>query len=55
MTVITVQMANVGQKPNLGSSTGNTRNMGSVGRTYQNVYQHDGRVWHLAAFQCGAR
>ena len=29
----------VGQKPIFGSSIGKARNIGSVGSTYQNVYQ----------------
>src|SRR5687768_9010509 len=38
-TVITRHVSSVGQKPILDSKAGNTRNIGSVGSTYQNVYQ----------------
>jgi len=36
-TVITRHVSSVGQKPILDSKAGNTRNIGSVGSTYQNV------------------
>ena len=49
-SVITTHASSVGQKPIRGSKTGKARNIGSVGTTYQNVYQ----AW-LAIFTCGWR
>src|SRR5688572_16807003 len=49
-TVSSTQAARVGQNPRRGSSAGNTRNIGSVGTTYQNVYQ----AW-LAILAAGCR
>lgn len=46
--VRTMQPASVGQKPKRGSSIGKSRNIGSVGTTYQNVSQ----AW-LASFCWG--
>ena len=37
--VIATQAASAGQKPIRGNSSGKARNIGSVGMTYQNVYQ----------------
>src|SRR3954468_6639095 len=39
MTVMTMQASNAGQNPRRVSNTGNARNIGRVGTTYQNVYQ----------------
>jgi len=36
--VMTALRPNAGQKPNRASNAGNTRNIGNVGTTYQNVY-----------------
>jgi hypothetical protein len=47
-TVIMLQTSSAGQKPRRGSNTGNARNIGKVGSTYQNVYQ----AW-LAIFSMG--
>ena len=46
--VTTTQAAIVGQKPIRGKSRGNSKNIGSVGTTYQNVYQ----AW-FEIFSCG--
>ncbi|MNC97310.1 hypothetical protein D3C83_149270 [compost metagenome] len=47
-TVMTTLAAMVGQKPMRPSRKGKARNIGSVGTTYQNVYQ----AW-LAILACG--
>ena len=39
ITVISMLASIAGQNPNRCSNAGNNRNIGSVGSTYQNVYQ----------------
>ena len=36
---MTTEIASVGQKPKRDNKRGNSKNIGSVGTTYQNVYQ----------------